>query len=107
MASMGDIHGMWMSERSWAKRRARRAGSAPWKRWRQSRDVVFAELMAIGGADERLFVRHIAGLRFPRRFALLDAAKGGFSTMARAFGDHASERRRSQCAIGFQLKNSD
>jgi DNA-binding transcriptional LysR family regulator len=44
--------------------------------------------LAIGVADERLLVRRVAGLRFPRRFVLLYGTKEGLSPLARAFIDH-------------------
>jgi DNA-binding transcriptional LysR family regulator len=44
--------------------------------------------LAMRAADERLLVRHVAGLRFPRRFVLLYGTKEGLSPLARAFIDH-------------------
>jgi DNA-binding transcriptional LysR family regulator len=44
--------------------------------------------LAMRVADEGLLVRRVAGLRFPRRFALLYGAKEGLSPLARAFIDH-------------------
>jgi DNA-binding transcriptional LysR family regulator len=43
--------------------------------------------LAIGAADERLLVRHVAGLRFRRRFVLLYTAKKDLSPLVRAFTD--------------------
>jgi DNA-binding transcriptional LysR family regulator len=44
--------------------------------------------LAMRVADERLLVRHVAGLRFPRRFVLLYRTEEGLSPLARAFIDH-------------------
>jgi len=43
--------------------------------------------LAIGATDERLLVRHVAGLRFRRRFVLLYSAKEDPSPLVRAFTD--------------------
>lgn len=43
--------------------------------------------LAVGVADERLLVRHVAGLRFRRRFVLLYGTKEGPSPLVRAFID--------------------
>jgi len=44
--------------------------------------------LAMGAEDERLLVRQVAGLRFPRRFVLLYGTEEGLSPMGRALAEH-------------------
>lgn len=49
---------------------------------------VLLSRLTMGPADERLLVRRVAGLRFPRRFVLLYGTEEGLSPMARALVEH-------------------
>ena len=44
--------------------------------------------LTMGAADERLLVRQVAGLRFPRSFVLLYGTEEGLSPMGRALVEH-------------------
>jgi len=44
--------------------------------------------LTMGPADERLLVRRVAGLRFPRSFVLIYGTEEGLSPMGRALAEH-------------------
>ena len=54
---------------------------------------VLLSRLTMGPADERLLVRRVAGLRFPRRFVLLYSTEEGLSPMARALVEHLQAPR--------------
>ena len=54
--------------------------------------------LAMRVVDERLLVRRVAGVRFPRRFVLLYATEEGLSPLARAFIDHVRLRAGAHSA---------
>ena len=49
---------------------------------------VLLSLLVMGAGDERLLVRRVAGLHFPRHFVLLYGTEEGLSPMARALAEH-------------------
>ncbi len=60
--------------------------------------------LAIGATDERLLVRHVAGLRFRRRFVLLYNTREGISPLVRAFTDQVrlSTAAHAACESTFE-----
>ena len=56
--------------------------------------------LTMGAADERLLVRRVAGLRFPRRFVLLYGTAEGLSPMGRALVEHLRTSVSGEGKIG-------
>ncbi len=63
--------------------------------------------LAVGVADERLLVRHVAGLRFRRRFVLLYGTKEDPSPLVRAFTDQVRLNAGAHGAIGSPAQSAD
>jgi DNA-binding transcriptional LysR family regulator len=61
--------------------------------------------LAVGVADERLLVRHVAGLRFRRRFVLLYATREGISPLLRAFTEQVRLSAAAHAACESPAQN--
>ena len=63
---------------------------------------VLLSRLTLGHADERLLVRRVAGLCFPRRFVLLYGTEEGLSPMARALAEHVRMSVSGKGKVGLE-----